>query len=266
MGFRVVAGPHVLDRAGYFAGRDVDRAGDLDVMLRDPDVRGIWFARGGYGTARLLDRIDLRVPLRSRKVLVGYSDVTALFAAASSRRGLTCLYGPVVAELGDPAAWHAPSLSALLEGGSVRIGLRPGQVLRHGRAVGPIRGGNLTVLAHLVGTRFAPDLRGAVLFLEDTGEAAYRIDRTLTHLRMAGCLDRVKAVLVGSLDAAPSGRTFPPDRAVREIVAENFLPLGVPVVVGLAAGHRRGKWTIPLGGSAVLDTRAGSLELSASRS
>ncbi len=263
MGFDVELGAHALDRAGYLAGADAARAGDINRMLRDRTVRGIWFARGGYGTARLLDRIDWKALARDPKVLVGYSDVTALFAAARRVAGQVCLYGPVVSELGEATSYHAPSLRAMLGGGSATLELRARQVLRHGRAEGRVAGGNLTLLSHLLGTRYAPDLRGTVLFLEDAGEEAYRLDRLLNHLRMAGTLDGVAAVLIGSMSPAPTRRRFPPDRPIREILAESFLPLGIPVVTRLPAGHAPGKWTIPLGGTASLDTRAGRIRFSA---
>jgi muramoyltetrapeptide carboxypeptidase len=263
MGFSVVLGRSVLSRDGYLAGGDAERAEDLDSMLADPAVRGIWFARGGYGTARLLDLLDWKAAARDPKVLVGYSDLTALFAVTVRRTRASCLYGPVVAELGDPASYHAPSLKKMLAGGKVELRFPRRGVLREGRAKGRLLGGNLTVLAHLLGTPHAPDLRGAVLFLEDAGESAYRLDRLLQHLRMSGALRGIAAAVFGSFEPEPKRRKFPPDRPLLELVREVFLPLGVPVVVGIPAGHLPGKWTLPIGGSAVLDTKAGRLTLSA---
>ncbi len=256
MGYRPIEGPHLHDRHGYFAGRDEDRAADLEAMLRDPAIRGIWFARGGFGTARILDRIPWADVANERKVLVGYSDLTALFAAAARTRW-TCLHGPVVSELGDPSRFDAASLRALLAGGSVEIRVGARAVLRSGRAEGPLAGGNLTVLAHLLGTPWFPDLSGRILFLEDIGESVYRVDRMLTQLRAAGVLARVSGVLLGSLGGAPSGRRFPPDRPLRDAIGETFLALGVPVVSGIVAGHRARSRTLPLGGRVRIDTRAG---------
>jgi muramoyltetrapeptide carboxypeptidase len=260
LGYGVLLGEHVLARDGYLAGADEDRAGDLNRMLRDPLVRAIWFARGGYGSARLLTRIDWRALARGGKTLIGYSDLTALFAAAGRRASTICLYGPGVSELGDRDAYHWPSLRSLLQGRAVTQRFRARQVLRHGRVSGRLVGGNLTVLAHLLGTRYAPDFRDAVLFLEDVGEPVYRLDRALMHLKLAGVLDRVSAVLIGSLEPKGRGRAFPPDRPVEELVEEFFAPLGVPVVTGLPSGHLQGKRSLPLGGLARVDTRAGRLE------
>lgn len=254
MGYRVALGRHVFSREGYLAGDDLARAADLRAMLERRDVRALWFARGGYGTARILDRVPWRK--LDGKLLVGYSDLTALFSRAIERSDRVCLYGPVVAELGDDASYDLPSLVSLLAGQAVTLRVTARQVLAPGKARGRLQGGNLTVLTHLWGTPFAPDLRGAVLFLEDVGEEAYRIDRMLTQLRLAGAFDRLAGVLLGHFSVPRTRRSFPPDRAVREILSESFVTLGVPVVAGLPAGHLPGKVTLPLGGRVEVDTAA----------
>ncbi len=261
MGYEVVLGRSLARQTGYFAGSDDERAEDLNRFLRDGSIRGVWFARGGYGTARLLDLVDWKALARDPKLLVGYSDLTALFAAATRRSGQLCLYAPVVTELGDGDGYHTRSLRAALRGEPFEIPVSRRQLLAPGRAEGPLAGGNLTVLVHLLGTRYEPDLRGAVLFLEDTPEETYRLDRLLSHLRMSGALSRVAAVLLGSFEPKPTERAFPPDRSIEELLAETFLPLGVPVVGGLRAGHVAGKWTLPIGGLARLDTDRGRLLL-----
>ena len=261
-GFRVREGRHLLDRHGYFAGDDEARAEDLEALLLDPELGGVWFARGGYGTARLLDRLPWRRLRRRSLTLVGYSDLTALFAAASRRAPrLRCLHGPVVAELGDERAFDRRSLAAALAGRVQDKRLTRAQVLAPGRARGRLAGGNLTVLVHTLGTPWEPDLHGAVLCLEEVGEEAYRVDRLLAHLRAAGALSSVAAVLLGQLTVPPTKRRFPPDRPIDDVLREALLPLGVPVVRGLSFGHVAGKWTLPLGGQAELDTEARRLRL-----
>ena len=258
LGYRVVLGRHALDRDGYLAGSDEARASDLSTLIDDPDIRGIWFARGGYGSARLLDLVDWSGLARAPKTLIGYSDVTALFAAALARTRSLCLYGPVVTELADPEAYHLPSLRRVLRGQEIIVRFAKRQVLGPGRATGRMLGGNLSVLIHLLGTRHAPRFRGAILFLEDVGEPAYRLDRMLAHLRMSGALSGVAGVVIGSFEPV-ARRSFLRDRPVAELLRETFEPLGVPVVVGIPAGHLRGKRTLPLGGRARLDTRDGRL-------
>ena len=254
MGFVPVEGSAARSRAGYLAGGDGARAADLQAVLDDPGLEGVWFVRGGYGTARLLDRIDLSRFVRHPKLLLGYSDLTALFATVLARVRTVCLHAPMVAELGRRGAYHAPSLRAMLAGREVSRRVEGRDIVVPGRASGRLLGGNLTVLAHLLGTPAAPDLQGAILFLEETGEEAYRIDRLLDHLRRAGALSRVRGVIVGQLFVPRTTRAFPPDRAVRDVLSDHLLPLGVPVVTGFPAGHGDGKWTIPLGGSASIDT------------
>ena len=120
-------------------------------------------------------------------------------------------------------------------------------------------GGNLTVLTHLLGTKHMPDLKGAVLFLEEVGEQAYRVDRLMQHLRMSGALSGVRAILLGQFHVPKATRPFPGDRALDAVVADHLLPLGVPVVRGIPSGHGDGKWTLPLGGTATLDTAKGQV-------
>jgi muramoyltetrapeptide carboxypeptidase len=259
MGFRVALGEHVLSRHGYLAGPDEARAEDLRAMIADKDVRAIWFARGGYGTARILDRVPWRTLKRRPILFVGYSDLTALFCAVVQRTGQVCLHGPVVTELGKPGAYHPRSLRRLLNGEPTALRVRGRQVLVEGYARGRLLGGNLTVLTHLLGTRYAPDLRGCVLFLEEVGEEAYRIDRALTHLKMGGAFRRLAGVLVGRCSVPRPERSFPRDRSLRELLTEFFAPLGVPVVTDLPAGHVPAKWTLPLGGTAEIDTGAGEV-------
>lgn len=254
MGFEPVVGPSAKAVDGYFAGSDAARAADLNACLRDPAIAGIWFSRGGYGAARLLDRIDWRAAARRRRVWVGFSDLTALFAAVGRRAGQVCLHGPLVAELGDPSSFHRPSLRAMLGGKPVAMRLSRDQVVAPGRASGRLIGGNLTVLSHLAGTPWFPDCRGAVLLLEDAGEEAYRLDRMLTHLGQAGVLRKVRAVVLGDLAAPATRRAYPPDRPVAEVVEDRLRELGVPVVRALPIGHLAGKWTVPIGGLVEVDT------------
>jgi len=258
MGFQPVPGRHLLARQGYLAGNDDLRLADLQGMLSDPEVSAIWFARGGYGCSRILDRISWRMVKRRPKLLIGYSDLTALFSAAIDRAGCTCLYGPVVTELGDRSSYHAASLRDALAGKPREVGFGRGKVLAAGKAKGRLVGGNLSMLAHLCGTRFFPELRGSILFLEETGEETYRIDRMLQQLRLAGALRRVEGLVLGAI-SVPARRRFPPDRPLREVLKERLGALGVPVVAGLRAGHIRGKIPLPLGRRAELDTGAGRL-------
>lgn len=261
MGFDVCEGRALREREGYFAGDDASRLADLSAALRDPAVRAVWFARGGYGTARLLDRLPWRAMRAAPKALIGYSDLTALFNPLLSRSAATCLYGPVVSELGERTAWDRRSLADALAGRPYELRVRRRDVLAAGRGEGRLFGGNLSVLVHLLGTRWFPDLEGAVLFIEEVGEAIYRVDRMLNQLRQSGALASLAAVLLGGF-ATPPRRRFPPDRALDDVLAETFLPLGVPVLRGLPAGHVAAKRTLPLGWNARVDGAAGRVRFS----
>ena len=253
-GYQVEEGAHLRDVEGYLAGTDDARASDLDAAIASKDLDAIWFARGGYGTARILDRIDIGRLAKRPKLLLGYSDVTALSASLLGRAKALCLHAPMVAELGRADAFHAPSLAAMLRGRPVTRRIASGDVVRAGRARGRLMGGNLCVLVHLLGTPHMPSLRGAILFLEDAGEEAYRIDRMLQHLRMSGALRGIAGVIVGQMLVPATKRSYPGDREIAEVLREHLLPLKVPVVTGLPAGHGDGKWTIPIGGRATIDT------------
>lgn len=261
LGFDPVIGEHVADVAGYLAGDDAARLADLNAALRDPTVRGIWFARGGYGTARLLPKVDWRALRRDPKVLIGYSDLTALFLPALDRTRALCVHGPVVTELGDRRTWHRPSLAAALSGRPIVMRVPRRAIVAPGRASGRLVGGNLTVMTHLVGTPYFPDLSGSVLMIEETGEEAYRVDRLLAHLVLAGAFSRLAAVLIGSVAAPATKRSFPPDRRVADVLAERFGALGVPVVSALPFGHEGGQWSLPLGARAIVDANRGTVRI-----
>jgi muramoyltetrapeptide carboxypeptidase len=243
---------------GVHAGPDDERGRELLWALTDPDVRCVIAARGGYGTARLLEPAVVAALARAPRLVVGFSDVTALLAAALRAAGLRSIHGPMVCQLGRRGkAWPCfERLVAMLEDAAPRPpvgGLAP---LVPGVARGPLVGGNLTVLSHLVGTPFMPSLEGAVLFIEDVGERPYRLDRCLTHLRQAGALDGVAGVVVGDLtDCEPAGG----EHAAIEVVGRCCAALGVPVATGLQAGHGQGNEPLPLGAPVELDATAGRL-------
>jgi muramoyltetrapeptide carboxypeptidase len=259
-GFEIERGEHLMDRLAYLAGADVDRARDLNRMLADPDLRAVWFARGGYGSHRIVGDLDFAALRRSPKWLVGYSDVTVLHAAARRRAGIAGMHGPLVAELGDRRAYDAPALGRALGGSPLRFRLRRRTIVRAGRGEGPLLGGCLAVLVALLGTPDEIDLRGAVLFWEDVNEPPYRIDRMLAQLRLAGHLRGLKGMVVGRLlNCRPADRAS--DLPLEEILATHLEGTRYPVVVDFPAGHAPGSVTLPLGPVARLDATAGRLTI-----
>ncbi len=239
------------------AGDDDLRADELRWALTDPAIRAVIAARGGYGTARVLGLASEAIDgLAERpRWIVGFSDLTALLSATLRLAGLQAIHGSMVCQVGRRGKETRDRLVALLEGGAQRP-IAKLQTLVEGRARGPLVGGNLTVLTHLVGTPWMPDLRGAILFIEDVGERPYRLDRCLVHLRQAGALEGVVGVVIGDLtDCEPQGG----EAVAVEITSRFCRDLGVPAVAGLPAGHGPVNVPLVLGAMVELDASLGSL-------
>jgi len=272
LGYVPTVAPHALDKYGYLAGADDARLADLNAALAAPDVDGVWCIRGGYGITRLLDRVDFAGFARHPKPVIGFSDITALLVALHQETGIVTFHGPTARASMPAFTRHHFERVVARAGPAGRLDPlpRPDDVLvpdhdrmicvRPGVAEGRLIGGNLTLLQCLVGTRFSPMLDGSILFLEDVGEEVYRLDRILSHFRLAGLLARVAGVAVGRFTEA--GRRGADGVIGLEEVLETYLaPLGVPVASGFPIGHIRDQWTVPLGVRARLDAGAGTLDL-----
>lgn len=251
LGWEPVPAPHVLGRHGYLAGTDAERAADLNAAIRDGSIDGIWCVRGGYGAMRILPDLDYQALRRHPKPLLGYSDITALHAAVGVRAGLVSFHAPTAR--GALSEFSRRSLARALVHQTDSCGhAAHAHTLRPGRAAGRLVGGNLALLAGLAGTPYAPDYRGAILVLEDVGEATYRIDRMLQQLRLSGALDAVAAIAFGHF----TDGTDPIDsvsRPLDDVLREAAEVAGVPAVAGIPLGHVDDQWTIPLGAAAELD-------------
>ena len=249
-GWDAVPGEHVVARTGYFAGTDAQRLADLQRAIQAEDIDAIWFARGGYGAMRLLEQIDYDALRRRPKTIIGYSDITALHAAIGRRTGVVTYHGPTArARLTD---FSRDSLGRAIARGEDSLGAAPGaRILRPGNASGTLRGGNLALLAALVGTPFAPSLDDAILILEDVNEAVYRIDRMLQQLRLSGMLRGVRAIVAGHFtNCTPESDDGA--RSLDEVLLETAEMIGVPCVAGVPVGHIDDQWTVPLGLEGVL--------------
>lgn len=262
--YRVVHGadaPAPPDRTlGYLAGDDATRAAELNEALGDQRVRAIFCSRGGYGAMRILDRLDGEALRRRRIPLVGFSDITALHAWAA-RLGVPTVHGPVVSQLHRLPQEQVEHLFALLEGErpAPLSGLTP---LHPGTARGPLLGGNLTLLCHLLGTPHLPAFDGAVLLIEEVNEPPYRLDRMLTQLALAGVFERLAGVVVGQV--LLPGTVDEKARALRRaVLADRLGQLGLPVVSDAPVGHGGSHLALPLGLPVTLDADAGTLTLPA---
>ncbi|WP_106802536.1 LD-carboxypeptidase [Pseudomonas sp. S5D5] len=246
--------PGVYERDGYLAGSDDVRLHDLHTAFADPEIDAIFCLRGGYGTPRLLDRLDFDLLRANPKPFVGYSDITAVHLAISRYAGFVTFHGPMLNAdlLGDKQQPTESSLFSLLRGQ-----LGSGSLLAHpvayplttiepGIACGRLLGGNLSMIAAVMGTPFEIDAQGIILLIEDVNEPIYRIDRLLTHLRLAGKLAQVAGVLVGDVAGVDAV-------ALERLLKQTFAPLGIPVLSGWRSGHCDPNLTLPMGALVRLD-------------
>ncbi|HYG61250.1 MAG TPA: LD-carboxypeptidase [Thermoanaerobaculia bacterium] len=272
LGFKTKRGAHLLARRGYFAGTDEQRAADLNAMFADPEVRAIQCVRGGWGSARLLSLLDWNTIARSPKILLGYSDITALLLALHAKTGLVTFHGPVGLSQWNPfsvgyikrvlqeaQAVTFENLKEIDEDDLTVVENRV-QTLRPGTARGRLLGGNLTVLTSLVGSDYLPDWDGCILFLEDVEEAPYRIDRMLTQLRLAGILRKARAVIWGNCTGCRPGEGYG-SLTVTDVLQDHLLPLGVPVWSGAMIGHIDRQFTLPVGLEVEVDATAGTIRM-----
>lgn len=263
LGFEPVVADNVLSRREFLAGEDRERLDAFHRLAADPDLKAIFFTRGGYGLMRILPALDWDLLARHPRAYVGYSDLTPFLLEVVRRLGFAAFHGPLVGgELarGLDSEEEASLLGALAGRYPVE---QPFQSwLREGSASGPLVGGCLSLFSATLGTAWFPDLEGAILFWEDVNELPYRIDRMLTHLRLSGNLAGIAGMIVGHLERVgrPDGPEAEEERARwPSLVAENLSEFSWPLAWGLPSGHIPPNWTLPLGLPARLE--AGSHRL-----
>lgn len=243
---------------GYLAGSDQERAEEIMNLWRDPEVKALMAARGGYGCLRLLGLLDFSLLRTLPKRLIGFSDLTVLHAAILKETNQLALHGPMVATLGksDPA-----SLESLVQALTSRLpeAIKPPglEILRGNNATGPLIGGNLTNLAHLIATPWEPEWQGAILLLEDIGEATYRIDRLLNHLKTSGRLEQVAGLMLGTFTDCGDTET------IWTLALDLTKERRIPVWANFPSGHGSRNLTLPLGADVTLDSNKGTLHIKA---
>jgi len=259
---------------GYLAGDDAVRARDLNAAFADDRIDAVWCLRGGYGALRILPHLDYQLIKEHPKALVGYSDITALHIAINKLCGLVSFHGPMpssdFAEYAREEVFRVAGNArpAGIVGRAPAADRSPGQVdqenrvvtLSGGRAKGLLTGGNLSLITRLLGTPFEPELEGRILFLEDVGEATYRIDGMLSQLRLSGKLKACAGIALGRFTDSDGGAQ--PVKLPLETVLQELLgDLGIPVYWGLACGHVKNQTTLPYGVEAEIDADAGTLKI-----
>ncbi len=267
-------GRNVKKRNGYLGGSIDERVSDLHDTFRDPEIKGVFAIRGGYGAAQLLNHIDYDLIRRNPKIFLGYSDITALHLAIQRKAGLVTFHGPMglarfteyTQEHFRRALFDAKPLGELRNPPDSDP-LRPEhttRTVRPGVARGRLTGGNLTLISTTLGTPYEIDTRGKIVFIEDIDEQPYSIDRMLTHLRLAGKLDQAAGIVFGECtDCRPRDYkpSFESNFSLGEILDDILGKLKIPVLSGLTIGHTEDQMTLPLGLMATLDANRGSLTL-----
>lgn len=236
-GFSVRTGS-IHNRVNQFSGTDEERVKDLQTMLDDPEIKAVICVRGGYGSARLLDRIDFNAFARNPKWIAGFSDITALHSCVLMRMGTAVLH------CGMPYSYRegkdVEGLNSLLDAlkGNLPAVEVPGNPLnREGRGQGILLGGNLSVLYSLTGTSFQLPTQNAVLFLEDVDEYLYHIDRMMLNLKLAGMLEPLNGLIIGGMTDMHDNDT-PFGKSAYEIIVEAVKPYDFPVCFGFPSGHQ----------------------------
>jgi len=273
LGFQIKLAKNIRAERGFTAGTDAQRLADLHSMFADKQVAGIWCARGGYGCGRLLPNIDYRLIKKNPKVLIGFSDITALLQGIYKETGLIGFHGPVGSS--DFTDYTKEYLTKVLmqpidkltialskENASLAYTNKVYQTatIRGGTATGKLVGGNLSLLAPLAGTKYQPNIKNKLLFIEEIGESPYRIDRMLTQLRQSYPLRDAAGIILGvfkGCEMKEGSRSL----SLMETLTDRLGDLNIPVFYGVAIGHIGDNLTLPIGGKAKLDADSGVITL-----
>ena len=268
LGLRVNTGAHYGARRGHLAGSDEARAADINAAFADDGVKAVICVRGGSGAARVLPLLDYDMIRANPKVLLGYSDITALHNAILARSGLVTFHGPN--GTGSWNRFNADQFERLFFKRELMEYRNPVEVgdelvprrnrtltIAGGKAIGELVGGNLTVLTALAGSPYLPDFTGRILFLEDVAEAPYRIDRMLSTLKLMGALDRIAGLVFGECTDCDPGDGYG-SLTLDEILDDHIKPLGIPAYRGAMIGHIRQQFIVPVGGKVEMDADAGT--------
>jgi muramoyltetrapeptide carboxypeptidase len=273
LGLKVRIGTHVLSRHGYLAGQDKERAADINTFFGDSDVRAVLPIRGGWGSSRVLPHLDYDLIRNNPKVVVGFSDITALHMGIQAKTGLVTFHGPN--GMGRWDEWSLDYFKRVVFAGEAVSMENPTklsdrnalaqtehrvQTITPGTARGRLLGGNLTVLTAILGSPYVPSFDGAILFLEDVGEDLYRVDRMFTQLKLAGVLERIRGFVFGTCAECEPGEGFA-SLTLEEILGDHIKPLGVPAWFGAMIGHQTPQWTVPVGIDAEIDATKGTVRM-----
>jgi muramoyltetrapeptide carboxypeptidase len=269
LGFIPVPSEHILERFGYLAGTDKMRADDLNEMYARRDISGIFCARGGYGCARILPMLDYNTIKNNPKVIIGYSDVTALLYGIFVKTGLICFHGPV--GISTFNQFSIEYLEDVLINGHDKMelinskdGVSQLKTIKSGKGTGQLIGGNLSIIVSLIGTSYDIDSEGKLFFIEEVQEEPYRIDRMLTQMIQSGKFSKAAGIALGIFhrcEPKEKDPEFPKSFTLHEVFEDRLSALDIPVLYGLSFGHITDKFTIPFGLRAELNSSNQTLTL-----
>lgn len=248
MGFRVYVPESIYKEKRYLAGSDRDRAEVVNDLFSAPNIKGIISARGGFGAMRMLEYLNWDEIKENPTLFIGFSDASSLISSLIQKAGFCSVHGPNLVSLAKAGQETLDGFYRAVTGQLNEISIEGDQWLAKGKGSGPLLGGNLATLVHMIGTRFAPEFHNGILFIEDIGEPAYKIDRMLFQMKMAGLFDHIKGVVTGSFEGCANSDYIP------EILSEIFNGYQVPVCMGLDAGHGPVNLSLPMGVRVTLDS------------
>lgn len=271
LGLNYKLGNHILDRHGYLAGRDIDRAADINTMFADPSVKALLTLRGGWGCNRILPLINYQLIRKNPKIIIGYSDITSLLLAINALSGIVTFHGPVATSTWNQftidyvqrilfnkeavTMQNPPFIDEKITSLPLRV-----ETITPGKARGKLVGGNLSVLSAMVGSAYLPNWQNTILFIEEIGEEVYRVDRMLTQLKLAGILDRISGFIFGQCTRCEPEQ---PEKSLTliQVLQDHIQPLKIPAWYGAAIGHIPNKFTLPIGINVEIDANNGSIEM-----
>ena len=264
LGLKWRLGQHVNDTHGYLAGTDDARLADIEDMFADPSIDGIICAGGGYGSARYADRLDYQLIQENPKIFWGFSDITYLHTAIANYTDIVTFHGPMLASCVGKETFHelsAKMFQQLFYPMELHYSeeISPLETFFTGVASGELTGGNLSLLASGIGTKFEINTKGKILLIEDVGEEPYRVDNLMNQLRLAGKLSDAAGIVIG--DFSKSEPKKDASLSLNEVLRHYTENLGTPVMNGFKIGHCEPHFAVPLGANARLDADAKTLTI-----
>lgn len=258
--FNPTLGENLYQSDNQFAGDDDERFIDLQNAINDPNLKAIWMARGGYGTHRIIDRINIDALKKRPKWIIGYSDVSVLHCYLNTE-GIETLHATMPINFKDQSLESFEGIIEILKGKTPEYSIKAHHLNQFGSVSGKLFGGNLSILYSLTGTKLIPELKNSILFFEDLDEYLYHIDRIMMNLKLSGVLKTISGLIVGALSDM-NDNDIPFGKTAEEIVSEHIKEYNIPVCFGFPAGHQYSNLPLIFGKEINLDVSAESSKIS----